>query len=250
MLTPVPLLIIPFALYNIVAFLTPGLEWNAILWQVRLPSGALWDISTAKAFIAFSLLFLLFEILKSARVHARSFMDHGLSALIMLISLAEFLLVPQAGTSTFAILICIMFLDVVIGITAAIRAPRRARAAKNPPVASSPAPRPAPAPAPAPVVTPAPAQATAPATQAPPVSATAAVAKPAENAPPVTPPIQPVTPPPAEKTDKAQPATAPESDKAASPTATGSAPPVAAPEAPEAKAKEAEAPAPEAAEKK
>ncbi len=142
MLTPVPLLIIPFALYNIIVFLTPGLEWTSVLWQVTLHSGALWQITAAEAFLAFTLLFLLFEILKSARVNSRSFIDHSLSALIMLVALAEFLMVQQAATSTFALMLCIMLLDVVAGITASMRAPRRVKVAK-------PAPTPAKAPPPA-----------------------------------------------------------------------------------------------------
>lgn len=126
MLTPVPLLIIPFALYNIIVFLTPGTEWGAILGQVDLPSGISWRIRLDEAFIAFTLLFLLFEILKAARVNSRSFMDHTLSTLIFLIALAEFLFIPQAGTSIFALLLCVMLLDVISGITASMRAaPRR-----------------------------------------------------------------------------------------------------------------------------
>ena len=158
MLTPVPLLIIPFALYNIIVFLTPGLEWTSVLWQITLHSGALWQITTAEAFLAFTLLFLLFEILKSARVNTRSFMDHSLSALILLVALAEFLMVQQAATSTFALMLCIMLLDVVAGITASMRAPRRTKVAKPAPAPVKAAPAaPAPSPAPAPVVVPTPA---------------------------------------------------------------------------------------------
>ncbi len=184
MLTPVPLLIIPFALYNIIVFLTPGLEWTSVLLQFTLHSGALWQITTAEAFLAFTLLFLLFEILKSARVNSRSFIDHSLSALILLVALAEFLMVPQAATSTFALMLCIMLLDVVAGITASMRAPRRVKAAK-----------PAPAPAPAPAQ--APAAATAPATPPP--------ATPVPAAPT---PVAPASPPPAEPTPVIPPVTA------------------------------------------
>ncbi|MGQ3674359.1 hypothetical protein ACT6QH_02500 [Xanthobacter sp. TB0139] len=133
MLTPVPLLIIPFALYNIIVFLTPGIEWGTILGQVGLPSGISWRIRLDEAFIAITLLFFLFEILKAARINSRSFMDHTLSTLIFLIALAEFLLVPQAGTSIFALLLCVMLLDVISGITASMRAaPRREAAPRAP----------------------------------------------------------------------------------------------------------------------
>lgn len=192
MLTPVPLLIIPFALYNIIVFLTPGLEWTSVLLQFTLHSGALWQITTAEAFLAFTLLFLLFEILKSARVNSRSFIDHSLSALILLVALAEFLMVPQAATSTFALMLCIMLLDVVAGITASMRAPRRVKAAK-----------PAPAPAPAQ----APAAATAPVTP-PPATPVPAAPTPVAPAPVAPVPVAPASPPPAEPAPVIQPVTA------------------------------------------
>lgn len=198
MLTPVPLLIIPFALYNIIVFLTPGLEWNAVLWQVTLHSGALWQITTADAFVAFALLFLLFEILKSARINSRSFIDHSLSALILLAALAEFLMVQRAATSTFALMLCIMVLDVVAGITASMRAPRRTKVAK-------------PAPAPAPVV---------PAPQA--------------TVTPVTPsPVAPPSPPPAPVAPAAPPAT-PVTDSTEKAAAASAEPAARAPEEPKA----------------
>ncbi|WP_234050894.1 MULTISPECIES: hypothetical protein [unclassified Xanthobacter] len=125
MLTPVPLLIIPLALFNIVAFLTPSLDWSSPLALISMLSGAQWKITLAEAFIAVCLLFLFFEILKSTRISSRSLVDHMLSILLFVVSLAEFLLVPQAGKSVFALLLCVMLLDVVAGFSVSIRVAQR-----------------------------------------------------------------------------------------------------------------------------
>jgi len=37
MLTPIPLLIVPLAIYNILVFITPGLEWTSPLASFALP---------------------------------------------------------------------------------------------------------------------------------------------------------------------------------------------------------------------
>ena len=40
-----PLLVIPFAIYNMIAFLTPGLNWTDAITSVDLMSGATWTVS-------------------------------------------------------------------------------------------------------------------------------------------------------------------------------------------------------------
>ncbi len=120
-----PLLLISFAIYNMVAFLLPGTSWNAAMFALRMPSGAEWAISAGDLLIAFSLFLLFFEVLKAARNTARSIFDHVLSTLIFIGALVEFLLVPEAGTSTFAILLIIALVDVLGGWSVAVRTARR-----------------------------------------------------------------------------------------------------------------------------
>jgi hypothetical protein len=120
-----PLLLIAFAIYNMVAFLLPGTSWAAAVFMFRMPSGAEWAISASDLLIALALLLLFFEVLKAARNTARSIFDHVLSTLIFIAALVEFLLVPQAGTSTFAILLLIALVDVLGGWSVAVRTSRR-----------------------------------------------------------------------------------------------------------------------------
>jgi uncharacterized membrane protein len=125
MLTPVPLLIVPLAIYNIITFLMPGIAWSTVLTTISMLSGAEWAISMAEAFIALSLFFLFFEILKATRITHRSIIDHMLSMLVFVIAITEFLLVRQAGNSVFAILLCIMLLDVIAGFSVSVRVAQR-----------------------------------------------------------------------------------------------------------------------------
>lgn len=120
-----PLLLIAFAIYNMVAFLLPGMSWTAAMFSLRMPSGVEWAISTSDLLIAFALFLLFFEVLKAARNTARSIFDHVLSTLIFIGALVEFLLVPEAGTSTFAILLMIALVDVLGGWSVAVRTSRR-----------------------------------------------------------------------------------------------------------------------------
>lgn len=120
-----PLLLIAFAIYNMIAFLTPGLAWGDRLFGVQMPSGVEWVVSTGDILIAFALFLLFFEVLKAARNTARSVFDHVLSTLIFIGALVEFLLVPQASTSVFAILLLIALVDVLGGWTVAVRTARR-----------------------------------------------------------------------------------------------------------------------------
>ncbi|MFG1377583.1 hypothetical protein [Xanthobacter autotrophicus] len=125
MLTPVPLLIVPLAIYNIITFLMPGIAWSTVLTTISMLSGAEWTISMAETFIVVSLFFLFFEILKATRITHRSIVDHMLSMLVFVIAMAEFLLVRLAGNSVFAILLCIMLLDVVAGFSVSVRVAQR-----------------------------------------------------------------------------------------------------------------------------
>jgi hypothetical protein len=120
-----PLLLISFAIYNMVAFLTPGTSWTAPLFSIPMPSQAQWAVSAGDLLIAFALFLLFFEVLKAARNTARSVFDHVLSTLIFIAALVEFLLVREAGTSVFAILLIIALVDVLGGWSVAVRTARR-----------------------------------------------------------------------------------------------------------------------------
>ena len=121
----VPLLIFAFAIYNIVAFLLPGTDWNEALVRFTMVSGAPWSLSIGDLMVAGSIFILLIELMKSARIARRSIIDHILSLILFIGMLIEFLLVPQAATATFFLLLVISFVDVAGGFAISVQAAQR-----------------------------------------------------------------------------------------------------------------------------
>ena len=130
-----PLLIIPLAIYNIVVFLMPGVPWDTELVTVPMMSGGQWKIVFSDVLIALTLAMLFIETVKATRSSARSVIDHMLSTMVFVGSLVEFLLVRQAATSTFALIVLISLIDVIGGYTVSIRTARRDFSIERPDVA-------------------------------------------------------------------------------------------------------------------
>jgi len=120
-----PLLLIAFAIYNIIAFLMPGLSWTNTLTSVHMVSGADWTMSAGDMLITLAVLLLFGEVLKSTRIGLRTIIDHGLSLILFLAMLVEFLLVKQAASATFFLLLVISFIDVIGGFAVTLRSAQR-----------------------------------------------------------------------------------------------------------------------------
>jgi hypothetical protein len=120
-----PLLLIPFAIYNMIVFLTPGVSWTAPATTVHMMSGQDWVLTWEDILIAFSIFLLWIEIVKSTRMGMRGVMEHILSMALFIAMLVEFLLVQQAGTSTFFLLMTIALVDVLAGFIVGLRSSQR-----------------------------------------------------------------------------------------------------------------------------
>jgi hypothetical protein len=120
-----PLLVVPFALYNMIAFLTPGVSWTQDIAQFHMMSGAEWMLTPSDILITLSILILFVEMLKSTRLSTRTIVDHLLSTVLFVGMLVEFLLVTQAATGSFFLLLVISFVDVAGGFTITIRTAQR-----------------------------------------------------------------------------------------------------------------------------
>jgi hypothetical protein len=116
-----PLLVIPFAIYNMIAFLTPGVSWSDAIATFALPSGVDWSLSAGDVLLALAVLLLAVELVKATRIGTRSVVDHVLSAILFVAMAAEFLMLPQAATSTFFILTAMGLADVIAGIIIGLR---------------------------------------------------------------------------------------------------------------------------------
>ena len=121
----VPLLLVPFAIYNAAAFFMPEVDWSKPLPPIHIVSGGDWSMSLGDILVVFSILILFFELVKSTRIGLRTIVNHMLSAVLFAAALIEFLLVKEAATATFFILLIISFVDVLAGFTITIRTAQR-----------------------------------------------------------------------------------------------------------------------------
>ena len=120
-----PLLLIPFAIYNIIAFLMPGVAWSSVVSTVHMMSGVDWTMTTSDVLVALSILLLCGEVMKSSRISRRTIIDHALSLILFLGMLMEFILVKQAATATFFLLLVVGFIDVLGGFAFTLRSAQR-----------------------------------------------------------------------------------------------------------------------------
>jgi hypothetical protein len=116
-----PLLLIPLAIYNIIAFLMPGVSLADPLVTLPLMSGAAWPVTLSDALLTLGILMLLLEVIKGARPGARYLTDHLLSLIIFGGAAAEFLLWPRFATSTYFLLLLLSLTDFLSGVALRVR---------------------------------------------------------------------------------------------------------------------------------
>ena len=120
-----PLLVVTFAIYNMIAFLISDDLWTNTITTINLISGKAWTVTPEDIILAFAIVLLGIEVIKATRMGIRGLMDHILSMVLFIIMLVEFLLVPRAGTSTFFILMVISLVDVLAGFIITARTAQR-----------------------------------------------------------------------------------------------------------------------------
>jgi hypothetical protein len=116
-----PLLLIPFAVYNMIVFLTPGVSWTSPVTTVHMMSGQDWVLTWEDILLAFAIFLLWVELIKSARIGGRGAVDHILAVALFVAMLIEFLLVQKAATSTFFLLMAIALVDALAGFVVGMR---------------------------------------------------------------------------------------------------------------------------------
>lgn len=147
-----PLLLIPLAVYNIIAFLMPSVSFSDVLFKVPMITGETWPVTLADLLLALGVLLLLLEVVKGARPGAKFLMDHLLSLILFGAAAAEFVMWPKFGNSTYFLLVLLAMADFLGGIaqrarrriayvaaeTVAVAVPRKAkRQAEAPPPATT-----------------------------------------------------------------------------------------------------------------
>lgn len=129
MITNVPLMVVPLIVYNLVLFGLLGTNiqspWDDPIFVMDMISGATWVMTLGDLMITLGLVLLFFEILKATRVGTNSIVDHLLSTFIFVAFLVEFLLVREAATAVFFILMIMTMVDVLAGFSVSIRSATR-----------------------------------------------------------------------------------------------------------------------------
>jgi hypothetical protein len=119
-----PLLLIPFALYNMVAFLL-NMPFGDTLFTIPLPSHTSMAMTIGDALVVLSMLLLYVEILKAARFGSKAVMDHVLALILFIAMAAEFAWVPKAQNSAFLFLAVLGLVDLITGVSVGPRERQR-----------------------------------------------------------------------------------------------------------------------------
>jgi hypothetical protein len=125
-----PLLLLPFAFFNIVVFLLNNMPFTETVFTIPLASEPnmppVFDrsmpVTLGDLIVAIGMLLLYVEVVKAARPGGKEVIDHLLSFIVFLAMAAELVLVPRAATpagatSVLLLLTVLGFVDVIAGLS-------------------------------------------------------------------------------------------------------------------------------------
>jgi hypothetical protein len=121
-----PFLVLPLIAYNWAAFVAVGFAWSARAVRLALPSGAVLQMTFGDALVAAALVLLLLGALwsnRNGRVPVRALV---ISALVTIIYVIEFLIVPAAGTALFLVCAAASLIETVNGFAISLQTADRA----------------------------------------------------------------------------------------------------------------------------
>jgi hypothetical protein len=125
----IPLLVISFIVYNVVVLFGGDVTAHDILsrslFSMPMVSGARWVFTIGDMIILLTMVLLFAELIKSTYTSSSQMVDHGLSMIVFIACLVEFLLVPKATSSVFFFILIAALIDVVAGALIGIRTARR-----------------------------------------------------------------------------------------------------------------------------
>lgn len=138
-LRAIPLTFLAFVLYNVIVLFSglggaePSADGAAAarallateIFSIPMISKAQWSFTWGDLILIVMLVVLFVEILKATYTSTSSLVDHGLSMLVFIAALVEFIVVPQAATSVFFLILVALLIDVIAGFTIGIRVAKR-----------------------------------------------------------------------------------------------------------------------------
>ncbi|MBX3583453.1 MAG: hypothetical protein KF810_16325 [Rhizobiaceae bacterium] len=130
MLMSIPLLVVPFILFNlglagVFGDGPNGDPWQTELFSIRMMSGGDFSMTLGIVMIVVALLLFFVEIVKATRTSNASLVDHLLSTFVFVAFLVEFLLVRDAAHPVFFVLMTIALIDVLAGFSVSLRSAGR-----------------------------------------------------------------------------------------------------------------------------
>ena len=127
-----PLLVFSLIIYNLVVIIGFTGAPDAVdawmtspIFTISMFSGDRWDVSFTDVFLGLSLMLLFVEMTKATRTDSLAIINHGLSMLVAVICIIEFIAVKGFSNSTFFMLLLMTIFDVVAGFTITIVAAKR-----------------------------------------------------------------------------------------------------------------------------
>jgi hypothetical protein len=129
-----PLLLISVIFYNLLIYggtifvpegETADMFLNRDLIAPTMFSGEVWHLRIGDFVIFMTLVFLFIEVAKSTRTTSMEVVNHGLSMLVFVVCLIEFVTMQKFATSTFFLITAMSAFDVVAGFTVSIVAAKR-----------------------------------------------------------------------------------------------------------------------------
>ncbi|HEY0106011.1 MAG TPA: hypothetical protein VGB91_08005 [Rhizomicrobium sp.] len=123
-----PLLLIPLIIYNLIA-LGGGVIWHANIQDVlsithalsiKMFSGDIWKFSFGDFLVLLTLTLLFVEVVKATRTTSREIINHGLSLLVFVVALIEFITLKGFASTPFFFIVVMMLFDVTAGYTISI----------------------------------------------------------------------------------------------------------------------------------
>lgn len=124
-LSAIPLTIVPFILYNMLVLAGVSLDGSLVGDGITMMSQGVWKFTWGDLLLLITMIVLFIEIVKATYTGTASMIDHGLSMIVFIACLIEFLMVRQAASSVFFLITMATLIDVVAGFTIGIRVAKR-----------------------------------------------------------------------------------------------------------------------------
>jgi len=123
-----PLLLIPLIIYNLIA-LGGGVIFHHDVQDmlsihhslnIHMFSGDTWSFSFGDFLVLLSLCLLFVEVVKATRTTSNEIINHGLSLVVFIVALIEFITLKGFATSPFFFIMFMSLFDVIAGYTISI----------------------------------------------------------------------------------------------------------------------------------